>query len=494
MQLSRYTLKNISSRKVIVPNEEVFELPEKVLQFGTGKLLRGLPDYFIDKANRKGIFNGRIVIIKSTSKGDATAFEKQNGLYTLCVRGIVEGEKIEQNIISSSVSRVLIAQTDWAEILACAHNQNLKVIISNTTEVGIQLVNEDIHGRPPVSFPGKLLAFLYERFIAFDGSYDSGLVIVPTELISDNGKKLESVVMQLADLNFLEDEFIEWLKKCNFFCNSLVDRIVTGTPDDKIKNEIENELGYKDDLMIVSEVYSLWAIEGDEKVRSILSFVEADEGVEVKPNINLYRELKLRLLNGTHTLSCGVALLAGFDTVLDAMEDPIFFRFIKNLMVEELAPCIPYEIDEELKQDFISKVIDRFRNPYINHLWRDITLNYSSKMLLRCIPLLVNYYRNHDTAPKMFALGFASYAYFMKVKNRNGNEFYSELMGKSYVVEDEMAGRFHKLRSCILIECIVENVLKEESFWRYNLSILPGFQESIIENLNNIITEGIQIK
>jgi tagaturonate reductase len=272
-----------------------------------------------------------------------------------------------------------------------------------------------------------------------------------------------------------------------------VDRIVTGMSDEKIKNEIENELGYKDDLMIVSEVYSLWAIEGDKKIKSILSFVEANEAVVVKPNINLYRELKLCLLNGTHTLSCGVALLAGFDTVQDAMEDPTFFSFIKSLMVEEIAPFIPYEIDEELKQDFISKVIDRFRNPYINHLWRDITLNYSSKMLLRCIPLLVNYYRYHDTAPKMFALGFASYAYFMKVKHKNGKEFYSELIGRSYVVEDEMAERFHKLWSCILIECIVENVLKEKSFWGYDLSILPGFQESIIENLNNIITKGMQI-
>jgi tagaturonate reductase len=63
MWLSKYNLKNIQTEKVLLPNQALFDLPEKVLQFGTGVLLRGLPDYFIDKANKQGIFNGRIVVI-----------------------------------------------------------------------------------------------------------------------------------------------------------------------------------------------------------------------------------------------------------------------------------------------------------------------------------------------------------------------------------------------------------------------------------------------
>src|SRR3954468_20427308 len=183
MILSRYTLKNITQPSVIVPDETMFELPEKVLQFGTGVLLRGLPDYFIDKANRQGLFNGRIVVVKSTSQGDASAFDKQDGLYTLCVRGLDNGKKVEENIINASISRVLSAQEEWEQILECAHSTHMQVIVSNTTEVGIQLVNDDIRRHPPTSFPGKLLAFLYERFRAFSGSAHSGMVIVPTELI-----------------------------------------------------------------------------------------------------------------------------------------------------------------------------------------------------------------------------------------------------------------------------------------------------------------------
>src|SRR5690606_25758329 len=234
MKLSRYTLKNISTDKVVVPDESVFELPEKVLQFGTGVLLRGLPDYFIDKANQQGIFNGRIVMVKSTSKGDTTAYDKQDGLYTQCLRGILNGTPVEENIINSSISRVLNAATEWKRVLECAHNSNLQVIISNTTEVGIQLVNDDTRNHPPVSFPGKLLAFLFERFQAFGGSAKSGMVIIPTELITDNGSKLQSIVLELAHLNSLPDEFIEWLENHNHFCNSLVDRIVPGKPSPEI--------------------------------------------------------------------------------------------------------------------------------------------------------------------------------------------------------------------------------------------------------------------
>jgi tagaturonate reductase len=492
MKLSRYTLKNISSEKVILPDESIFELPEKVLQFGTGMLLRGLPDYFIDKANRMGIFNGRIVMVKTTSRGDATAFDKQDGLYTLCERGIVNGEKIEENIVSSSVSRVLIAQQEWQQILDCAHNKELKVIISNTTEVGIQLVNDDIRRYPPVSFPGKLLAFLYERFIAFNGSDDSGFVIVPTELIVDNGRKLESIVLELAHLNSLEDDFIEWLEKCNFFCNSLVDRIVTGMPDSEIKNIIENELGYQDELLTISEVYSLWAIEGDQQIKDILSFAQADEGVVIEPNIDLHRELKLRLLNGTHTLTCGLAFLAGYDTVQQSMEDSISADFIAELMRYEIAPSIPYEIDEFIKDAFISKVLDRFRNPHINHHWKNITLNYSSKMKMRCIPLLINYYKTNETPPHLFALGFASYLYFMKAVKQNGNNFFGEFNGESYLIEDDMAEKFYTLWNKKPSDRVVKDVLKDLSYWGYDLSRLPGFQDCVTENLNSIINNGMK--
>src|SRR3982750_4751465 len=120
MILSRYTLKNIDRELVTVPDETLFLLPEKVLQFGTGVLLRGLPDYFIDKANKKGLFNGRIVIVKSTSQGGTDAFSRQDNLYTQIVRGVEKGRGVDEEVTTASISGVETATKVCPAILACA--------------------------------------------------------------------------------------------------------------------------------------------------------------------------------------------------------------------------------------------------------------------------------------------------------------------------------------------------------------------------------------
>ncbi len=195
-------------------------------------MLRGLPDYFVHKANQEGIFNGRIVVVKSTDRGGVDAFSDQQNLFTHCIRGVEDGQVVEQTFINTAISRTLSARSEWAEIVQCAHNSELQIVISNTTEVGIQLVDDDLRASPPTSFPGKLTAFLYERFRAFGGSAESGMVIIPTELVVDNGPKLRDIVLEQARRHTLGDEFIQWLTNHTHFCSSLVDRIVPGLPDE----------------------------------------------------------------------------------------------------------------------------------------------------------------------------------------------------------------------------------------------------------------------
>ena len=490
MILSRYNLKNISAQDVVTPAESVFDLPEKVLQFGTGVLLRGLPDYFIDKANRQGVFNGRVVVVKSTDS-DSSAFDKQDGLYTLCVRGLDGGKTVEENIINSSISRVLSAKDEWSEILKCAHNPNMQIIISNTTEVGIQLVQDDIHRLPPISFPGKLLAFLLERYKAFDGSRQSGMVIVPTELILDNGKKLESIVLELAHLNGLDDTFIQWLENCNYFCSSLVDRIVPGKPDTSIRENLEKQFGYKDELLTMSEVYRLWAIEGGEHIKSVLTFASVDEGVVIAPDINLFRELKLRMLNGTHTLSCGLAYLAGFGTVKQAMDDAAMQTFISRLMLNEIATGIPYNVEHGVSQSFGHKVLDRFANPNIEHHWINITMQYTSKMKMRNVPVILKYAERIKTVPENIALGFAAYLLFLKPVNKKQDKFYGEWQGKEYVIQDDFAAYFFEKWSKLTPAQLADEVLADVSLWGADLSAIPGFAQAVKDNMASLLEAGV---
>lgn len=491
MQLSKENLKKITAQpKLNVPDQKIFGLPEKVLQFGTGVLLRALPDYFIDKANKQSVFNGRVVVVKST-ESDSSSFDKQNGLYTVCVRGIENGKTISENIINASVSRVLSAKTEWQRILECAHNPEMKIVVSNTTEVGIQLVDDDISAHPPVSFPGKLLAFLFERFKAFKGQPDKGMIIVPTELITDNGSKLESIVLELAHQNNLDYKFIEWLENYNTFCNSLVDRIVPGKPNKEEKKNIEESLGYEDDLMTMSEVFRLWAIEGGEKVKEALSFHKVDNAVVIAPDITLFKELKLRLLNGTHTFNCGTAFLCGFNITRDAVQDPVYGAFTKKLMHEEIAPSIPYKIDAKKKEEFANSTFERFCNPFIDHQWQSITVQVTSKMKMRNVPLLQKHYEESSNPPMCMATGFAAFLLYMKVVKKDGGKYYGERNDELYEIKDDSSEYFYETWSNNSVDGVVQQVMCNKELWETDLTELPGFLNAVKEQLNDMMQSGV---
>lgn len=473
MILSSENIRSVSiPAGVEVPAASIFALPEKVVQFGTGVLLRGLPDYFIDKANRQGLFNGRVVVIKSTSQGDSHAFAEQDGLYGHCVKGIADGRLVEETIINAAISRVLNAGEEWLEVLAVAENPSIEMIVSNTTEVGISLVKENILQGVPASFPGKLLAFLYHRYIFSKGDVRWGLVIIPTELISDNGKKLRAILLELADYNGLEKTFTEWLQTANDFCSSLVDRIVPGKLPAPEQAAFETKTGFTDALTIMSECYSLWAIEtSSEQTRARLSFSQADKGVVLAPDITKFKELKLRLLNGTHTFSCALAILAGFNTVKEAMHDAVFNRFVAQLMLQEIAPAITGELIQPAEaESFARQVIDRFSNPHIEHQWKSITMQYTSKMALRNVPLIQWYYEKQKTVPQHMALGFAAYLLLLR-----GNAGLAITDDKLTIVQQ----KWHKQDT----NAVVEDVLSDVTLWGADLAILPGFAAAIVHYL-----------
>jgi tagaturonate reductase len=415
MMLNKKTYATITTDNV----DALFVLPEKVVQFGTGVLLRGLPDYFIDKANKLGVFNGRIVVVKSTDQGGTDAYAAQDGLYTILEKGIENGLPVERTTINASISRVVSAKTEWQAVLDCAANPDIQIIISNTTEVGITLVASDVNSLLPESFPGKLLHFLMERYRVFNGSLESGLVIIPTELISDNGIKLKEIVIELAQLKGLDEAFINWVYTANDFCSSLVDCIVPGKLPANEQDQFEQKVGYQDSLAIMSEPYRLWAIEtANQKTAAILSFAAADARVILAPSINKYKEIKLRLLNATHSLCCGVAILSEFLTVRDALNDSNFKSFLSTMLLDEIVPLVAEgDITMEEARSFALQVIDRFSNQSIEHLWVNIAVQYTAKMQMRVVPLVDKYVKQHGKAPMLISFGFAAFLLFMKSKN-----------------------------------------------------------------------------
>lgn len=481
-------------------------LPERVLQFGTGVLLRGLVDYLIDRANKQGVFNGSIVVVKSTGN-DVSEFAEQDNRYTVWTRGIENGQPVDQSTVVTAVSRVLAAQTQWDDILALARKPSLQVIVSNTTEVGLQYVEESLFENVPQSFPAKLTAFLYERFKNAGGSRRMGLVVVPTELIPDNGLRLREAVERTAKHNELGKLFMKWLKFHVRFCNSLVDRIVTGKPDPETAAAFAQKAGYDDQLLIATEPYHLWAIEGDDRVKSMLSFAQASpDAVLIDEDINFYRERKLRLLNGTHTFMTPLSYLLGNVTVEDAMKHPKVGPLVEQLMHDDIIPAIPADAlgDEgpTALADFANAVLDRFRNPFNEHFLLNITLQQTAKMQMRNVATLQRAVAVSGAVPDRMALCFAAYLLFMRAaRQTEAGEFVGEVVVPDgevvYPIRDDKAAYFYEKWQTVdakqpdSIAAFVQTILADASLWQADLTALPGFATQVTTYLTTMLTKGV---
>ena len=474
-----------------VPAAGTFDFPEKVLQFGSGRFLRAFVDHFIDRANHEGGFAGRVVIVQSTGSSRTNSLNEQNGLYTLCLRGLKDGKPVEKFSVLGAVNRALSAAQAWDEVLQCASNPDLQFIISNTTEVGIVLDPDDTPDRvPPRTFPGKLTRFLYARFQAFEGAPNKGLVLIPCELITDNGKRLQEIVLETAQRWGLGPEFADWVVTANRFCSSLVDRIVTGTPPGDQARSIQEKLGYRDQLLTIAEVYTLWAIEGDSTLKDRLAFAGVNDTIVVAEDISPYRERKIRILNGAHTIAAPLAFLLGNDTVLDAMQHPFASEFIERVMRDEIGPSL--DVDPESITPFIDEVLERFRNPYLKHALLDITFQSTSKMRLRVVPSIIRHYQKQGTTPKLVCLGFAFYLWFMRGVEKKAKTIYGRHRDQPYPINDDMAGHlFSKWQGVNAsnhqqLAAFVDDVCGDSLLWPTDLSAYPGFSAQVAEYLTRI--------
>ena len=373
--------------------------PERVLQFGTGALLRGLPDALFHEAG----WGGAIVMVGSTGSGRASTLGAQDGRYTLVVRGLRGGEPVDAAEVVGSVSRALAASSDWGAVLEVARSPDLRVVVSNTTEVGI---TDDPGDRPdldpPRSFPGKLAAALAARAEAF--GYEGGdLVVLPCELVEGNGTRLREIIEAHAVRWELGAGFRSWLAESVTFCDTLVDRIVPGTPDDP--GALFERLGYTDGLLTVAEPYRLWAIEGGPDVEARLPIAGLD-GVVVTDDLTPYRERKVRVLNGGHTATVPTAILCGLDTVAEAMGDAAVGAFVRRVILDEIVPGL--EVDSAMARDFARDVIDRFGNPFVAHALRDITFQQTAKLGVRVAPSVRAYVEARGAAPPLLTFGIAA--------------------------------------------------------------------------------------
>lgn len=474
--LNRHTLQDLTRR------------PERVIQFGEGNFLRAFVDWIIQRMNDELDFNASVAVVQPIAHGLADLINSQDGLYHLILEGMQDGQPVREKQLIDCISRCLNPYSEYAAYEQLITSPDVRFVVSNTTEAGIQWAEgETLDMQPQPSFPGKMTSLLYKRYQTFNGAADKGLIIICCELIENNGDRLKELVLKHANNWNLEVGFIEWLEQCCAFCSTLVDRIVPGFPKDTI-TEIQDELGYQDQLVVVGEHYHNWVVKAPDWVAAEfpadkaglnVSFVDEAKQREI-------RDQKVRILNGSHTGTMAAAYLSGFDTVREAMEDPCLGQFVKDMVAQEIVPNIPG--DPDYLQKFADKILERFYNPFIRHEWLTISLNSMSKWETRVLPSLLDALKNNGTLPERITLSLAALIAFYRGKR--GEESYSckdnadilELYAKVWSAYDAGSMKLHDL---------VRAVLAYEANWKRDLNAVDGLTDAVTEKLSQILERGM---
>ena len=467
--------------------------PEKVLQFGEGNFLRAFVDWMIDKANRDGIYRGSIVLCQPIAQGLKDMINAQDGVYTLAMRGAENGQPVENIEVITSVSRCINPYENYEDLMEIARSADLEVVVSNTTEAGIAYHEGDrLTDRPPVSFPAKVTAFLYERYKVFNGDPQKGLLFLPVELIDNNGAELKRIVLKYAEEWELGQEFTEWVNTANEFTSTLVDRIVTGYPRDEI-SYFEEKLGYKDNIIDTSELFNLWVIEGDKKWADKLPVHKTDANVIWTDDVKPYKKRKVRILNGAHTSTVLAAYLAGFNIVGDFMKDDTVRTFMNDVIYKEVIPTL--DLPKEELESFAAAVNDRFANPYIKHNLLDIALNSCSKFNARCLPSLLGYVEEKGELPKCLTFSLAAFIKFYQGEWKDGVYTGTRKDGTQYPLRDDEAviRFFADAWAENDAEKTAESVLSNKDFWSgKDLTEVPGLKDAVAGYLKEMDKKEIK--
>jgi len=430
-------------------------------------LLRALCAASVDAANTAAAFSGRIAVIQSTPQGHARAINAQDGLFTLVERGLEHGAPVERTRLVGAISRALVADAAWPTVRDIVARPELQVIVSNVTEAGF---------RSDGSFPARLTDLLHTRFARLpDGPL---MFVIPTELVDENGPRLAEMVDRLAGGLERGAQFREWLGRRVRFCSSLVDRITTGTPARDVRAALERRLGYADALLTVTEPHSLWAIEADPaELRAAFAIDVLPESVIIAPDIGFYRERKLRLLNGAHTATAPLALLAGVRTVREAAEHQRLGGFLRRILFEEIAPATDLPGDAAVA--FAATVIERFRNPWLDHEWRVIATNQTAKLRARVVPSLTGFARKRGAggmAPPGLALGLAAYLQWVRTHPAGDPDL--PLIERHW-------------RTATAAPGLAASALADTDVWGVNLAVLPGLLEATTRWLVLLEQDGV---
>ncbi|MEB2702406.1 mannitol dehydrogenase family protein [Citrobacter koseri] len=393
---------------VLTPRYDRQQLQTRIVHFGFGAFHRAHQALLTDRVlNAQGGDWGICEISLFSGDRLMSQLREQNHLYTV----LEKGANGNQAIIVGAVKECLNAKLDsLAAIIEKFCEPQVAIVSLTITEKGYcidpatgsldmsnpRIIHDMQHPTEPHSAPGILVEALHRR-------RERGLspfTVLSCDNIPDNGHVVKNAVLGMAEKRAAE--LAAWIQQHVSFPGTMVDRIVPAATEESL-DEITRELGVADPCAISCEPFIQWVIE-DNFVAGRPQWEVA--GVQMVDDVLPWEQMKLRMLNGSHSFLAYLGYLAGFQHISDCMQDSAFREAAYRLMMNEQAPTL--RITNVDLSRYAASLIERFANPALKHRTWQIAMDGSQKLPQRMLEGIREHLARGSDWP-LLALGVAGW-------------------------------------------------------------------------------------
>ena len=394
---------------VLRPNYDRTNTRIGTVHFGPGAFHRAHQAFCFDRLlAQDGSRAICAVSLKTSSVRDA--LQPQDGLYTL-----IELDAAPTVRVIGAIREVLVATEDTVAVSRRLADPDTSLVTITVTEKGycldgaaaLDFDHPDIaHDLRNPEAPRSLIGWLTRGLKL---RHESGLapyLVVSCDNLSDNGLTLRRAVLAFASRH--DRALAGWIEERARFPRTMVDSITPAT-DAALRSRVAQTLGLQDAWPVQRERFVQWVVEETDFAKQP---DWASAGVTLSPDVSAHERAKLRLLNGAHSTLAYLGLLAGLETVAQAMAEPALRAFVERLMLEDIQPTLAVPGSDELAA-YRQSILQRFENPAIRHHLAQIAWDGSQKLPIRILGTIVDAIRAHRPLARL-ALPIAAWMHFIR--------------------------------------------------------------------------------
>ena len=454
--------------------------PCAIVHFGPGAFFRSLIATYTHKAISATGEHWGICAVSLKSAAARDQLQPQQGCFT----SISQGSAGVVYQVIDSIVEVLVASEDPQAVLTRMSDPGVHVVTLTVTEKGYcclpstgQLLFEhpDIehdlaNPQMPCSVPGFLVEALARRRAAGLPPFS----VVSCDNMPANGQLVRRLVIEYA--NAVDGELAKWIAQEVRFPATMVDRITPAITDENIESLAVSQ-GYYDAACVQHEPFSQWVIE-DNFLQPRPPWELA--GAQLVETVQAHELMKLRCLNGTHSMLAYLGYLAGYQSIASTVADPLFATLCERVWEEEIIPTVPQPEGEDVKA-YCKSLLERYCNPAIEHRNWQIAMDGSQKLPQRLLGTVQDNLAA-GRVPEMLCLAVAAWMrYVGGVDERNGSIDVRDPLAKQLVeVSDAANGSAAK----------VDALLGVGEVFSQTLVTNQDFRNSLVSAYDNLVTIG----